>query len=182
MPTSPSSPTRTVSATPATTSPSRAAGVTDYRANIERQSREQKSVGGILSLAVYSLIGLFVLGALLASYGAYVFSKQIHQQSVTMSDLDNRYAAQNQALTAELKTTQEALVQVQAQSQRQQELLVRQQEAISKLLAAGTDDANAIRQEKAARAEEASIRASETAALRSRVRTLEARTESIYRP
>jgi hypothetical protein len=183
MPTpSSSSPTRTVSTTPVASSTSRPAGVTDYRSNIDRQSREQKSVGGILSIAVFSLIGLFVVGAVLAGYGAYVFSKQIHQQSVTMSDLDNRYAAQNQSLTAELKTTQEALAQVQGEQGQQQQLITRQQDAITKLLAANTDSINALRQEKAARAEEASIRASETAALRSRVRNLEARSQAIYRP
>ncbi len=156
--------------------------MTDYRSNIERQSREQKSIGGVLSILVYSLIGLFVVGALLAGYGAFVFSKQIHQQSVTMSDLDSRYAAQNQTLTAELKSTQEALLQVQTLATRQQDILARQQDTINKLLTATSDDANAIRQEHAARAEETSIRENETAALRARVRTLEAKTEAIYRP
>jgi hypothetical protein len=187
MPTSPSVPSSSPStARPAANSaiaaPSRPGGIGDYRSNIDRQAREQKSIGGILNIIVYSLIGLFVIGAALAGYGAHVLSMQIHQQSVTMSDLDSRYAAQNEALTAELKTTQQALIQVQAQAGRQQEVALRQQELINKLLAATTDDANGVRQAKTALAEESDQRAAEIASLRTRVRELESKSEALYRP
>lgn len=121
-------------------------------------------------MVVYGLAGLFVLGALLAGYGAYVITKQLHQQSVTMSDLDSRYSAQNRALTAELKATNdsltEALTKTQGQLSRQQELLVRQQDSINKVITA--DDANI-----AAWRQERQARAAETASLRNRLRNLE---------
>jgi hypothetical protein len=182
MPTSSSS---SSFARPGSTAPStavRPASSVDYRGNIERQTREQKSIGGILNLIVYSLIGVFVLFVALAAYGAHDLSRQIQKQSITVSDLDSRYAAENEALTAQLKTTQEALIQVQAQAGRQQELLLHQQETIGKLAAASDETVKALNQERAARASESSERASETASLRVRVRSLEAKAQAIYRP
>jgi len=155
-----------------TAASTRPASVVDYRTNVDRQAREQKSVGGILSILVYTLIGLFVLGGLLAGYGIFVLSKQIDQQSVTVSDLDKRYSADNQALNAKLATTLDTLTTAQAQIGRQQELIVKQQDTINKLLAASEDNASAIRQEKAARAQE-------TSNLRAKLRDLEYQGPSI---
>ncbi len=138
----------------------------DYRTNVDRQAREQKSVGGVLTLLVYSLIGFFVVGAGLAGYGAYVVSVQLHQQSVTVSDLDNRFSAENKALNARLAAAQDTLAQAQAQIGREQELILKQQEAINQLLTLSANNASALRQEKQARAEE-------TAQLRTRVKNLE---------
>ena len=152
--------------TTASTASTRPASVVDYRTNVERQSREQKSVGGILSILVYTLIGLFVLGASLAGYGAYVMTKQLDQQSVTMSDFDKRYSADYKDINARLATTLDTLTQAQAQIGRQQELIVKQQDTINKLLTATDDNAAAIRQEKATRAQE-------TANIRSRLKDLE---------
>jgi chromosome segregation ATPase len=151
--------------------------VNDYRANVERQSREQKSVGGMIAIIVYTLAGLFVLGGLLAAYGAYTISRQMHQQSVTLTDLDSRYSAETQALTAQLKASNdsltEALTQAQAQLKRQQELLAREQEQLTrqqdvsnKLVTANDAITAALRQER-------QQRAAETATLRAHVRTLE---------
>jgi len=160
----------TASATPASASStsSRPAGSIDYRANVERQSREQKSVGNILSYIVYGFIAMFVIVVGLAGYGANVIFKQLHDQSVTVTDLDSRYAAANKDLNTKLATTQETLTAAQAQISRQQELIIRQQEDLDKLIAATTDNASALKQEKLSRAQE-------TANLRARVRDLEER-------
>ena len=155
----PSSLTRSAASSP------RPATTTDYRANMERQAREQKSVGSILAYVVYALIGCFVVGAALAGYGAYVVSVQLHQQSVTVSDLDARYAAANKDLNAKLAATQDTLSQAQAQITRQQDLIVKQQEDLNRLIAATNDNASALRAEKQARAQE-------TANLRAEVRDL----------
>jgi hypothetical protein len=180
--TSPSSAARPAAAGSAITPASRPPTPADYRGNIDRQTREQKSIGGILNIIVYSLIALFVIGASLAGYGAKIIFQQIHQQSATMSDLDNRYAAENQAITAQLKTSQEAIIQLQAQTARQQELILHQQEAINKLLAASADAAAGMRQLKATQVEEAGARASEIASLRARVRLLESKSPEVFRP
>jgi hypothetical protein len=162
------------------TSPARGTSVVDYRANIERQSREQKSIGGVLSIIVYVLIGFFVISAALAGYGAYVLSRQIQQQSITVSDLDKRYASENAALSANLKTTSDSLIESQAQVERQQDVIVHQQETINQLIATTnklivttnqltantTALAGQLRQER-------QTRATETAALRGRVHALE---------
>ena len=158
-----SSPTRSAAA-PST----RPATVVDYRTNIERQAREQKSIGGVLAIVVYVLIGFFVLGASLSGYGLYAISKQLHQQSLTIDDLDKRYAAQHEALAAQLNTTIDTLSKAQAQIGREQELILQQQEAINKLIAANDATSNALKQERQARA-------SETASLRARVNNLENR-------
>jgi uncharacterized coiled-coil protein SlyX len=135
---------------------------------VERQSREQKSVGNILAYAVYALIGFFVLSAGLAIYGADVIFTQLHDQSVTVSDLDARNAAASKDLNVKLATTQDTLAQAQAQITRQQDLIVRQQEQLNRLIAATNDNAAALKSEKQARTQE-------TANLRSRIRDLENR-------
>jgi hypothetical protein len=170
-------------ATPAS-SPARGTSVVDYRANIERQTREQKSIGGVLSIVVYVLIGFFVISAALAGYGAYVLSKQIHQQSITVSDLDKRYAAENAALNANLKTTGDSLIEAQAQIERQQEMIVHQQETINQLIATTNKlivTTNQLTANTAALAssirQERQTRAAETASLRARVHALEPRAD-----
>ncbi len=144
----------------------RPASVVDYRANVERQAREQKSVGGVLSILVYTLIGFFVLFAALAGYGAYVVSVQLHQQSVTVSDLDKHYASEVKDLNVKLATVNDTLALAQTEIAHEQDLILKQQETITKLTATIQDNATAIRQEKAARAEE-------TSNIRARLRNLE---------
>jgi Skp family chaperone for outer membrane proteins len=179
-----SSAPRTVSTTVAapSSSSSRPAGVSDYRSNIDRQSREQKSIGGILNLIVYGLIAFFVLAALLAAYGANDVYKQLHQQSVTVTDLDSRYSAANQQLDDQIKREYQARKDLEAQLNRTQELAVREQDSITKLQAALDAQTDALRQERATRAAETSIRVSENSALRARVRALEEKNEQTYRP
>ncbi len=152
---------------PATSaSPTRPATTSDYRANIERQSREQKSVGNLLSYIVYGFIILFVLVVGLAGYGADVIFKQLHDESATVSDLDARYSAANKDLNAKLATTQDTLNTAQATINRQQDVILKQQEELNRLISATSDNAAAIKAEKQARAQE-------TANLRGQVRDLE---------
>jgi hypothetical protein len=173
----PASPMKSTTTAPsASPSPAvRPATVVDYRTNIDRQAREQKSVGGILSIIVYVLIGFFVVGAGLAGYGTYALSKQIKAQSLTIDELDKHYASETLSLAAQIKTNADAFAQFQTQTQaqlaREQELIVQQQETINKLIAADTAATAALRQERQARADE-------TSALRARVRSLENRQEA----
>jgi len=150
----------------ATTSP-RPAGNIDYRANVERQTREQKSVGNILSYVVYGLIAIFVVCVALAGYA------KLHDQSVTVGDLDQRYAAENKVLTSNLATEQEALIQAQAQIGRQQDLIVKQQEELNRLIASTNDEVASLKAEK-------QVRAQETANLRARVKDLENRPNTFH--
>jgi Flp pilus assembly protein TadB len=135
---------------------------------VERQSREQKSVGNILSYLVYGLLAFFVIGAALAGYGVYTLSRQINEESVTVSDLDQRYAKANTDLATKLAQTQDSLNAAQGQITRQQDLIVKQQDAINRLITSVNDTTNAVKAEKLSRAQE-------TAALRSRVRELESK-------
>lgn len=159
-------PTVGVSTATRPASTTRPAGVVDYRANVERQAREQKSVGNVLSIVVYTLIGLFVLSAILAGYGAFAVSKQLQQQSLTIGELDKHYAAETQALTAQLKETSDALATAQAQLNRQQDLLTKQQDTIGKLIISTDQTAGILRQER-------QLRSDETSSLRTRVHRLE---------
>ena len=173
IPTSASSPQRV--ATTTTASGSRSSVNVDYRANVERQSREQKSVGSILSYVVYGLIAFFVFSAGLAIYGADVIFKQLHEQSSTVADLDTHYTKLTTDLSTKLSATQDQLTSAQSQVTRQQDIILKQQEQLNQLLASSTATDAALKTEKAARAQETATRAQETASLRSRVKEIEAR-------
>ena len=153
-------------ARPAAAASPRPATNVDYRANVERQSREQKSVGSILSYMVWGLIAFFVVSAGLAIYGADVIFKQLHDQSVTVSGVDQKYDLATKELTTKLASTQDALTLSQAENARQQDLILRQQEELNKLIAAVNDNSNALKAEKTARTQE-------TASLRARLRDVE---------
>ena len=162
----------TAAATPtAATRPS--GGGFDYRANVERQSREQKSVGSIISYVVYGLIAVFVIGAGLATYGTVVIFDRLHDHATSISSLDDKYAQKDAELTKAIVTTQETLAQAKATIAQQQDLLNKQEEEISQLHAAintaSSASADAIHAEARARANEA-------AALKARIRDLEYKT------
>jgi hypothetical protein len=113
----------------------------------------------------------------LAGYGAYTLSKQIQHQSMTLSDLDARYSEQNRQLDAQIKSVDESLTdalnQTRAQLNRQQEIIIHQQESINALIAQNaklTDSENAT---EATLRQERQYRAYETASLRTRVHALE---------
>ena len=156
------------SARPVSATASRPSPNVDYRANVERQSREQKSVGSILSYVVYGLIAFFVISAGLAAYGADIIFKQLHDQSATVSDLDAHYTKLTNDLSTKLSATQDTLTAAQAQIARQQDLIVKQQEELNQLIAASANNDSAIKAEKQARAQD-------SANLRARVKELEAR-------
>lgn len=165
--TAPSSSTTPLSSTTArSTAATRPATISDYRTNAERQSREQKSVGNLLSYVVYGLVAMFVIGALLAGYGTYVLSEQIKGQNVTIGGLQSHFEAENKDLTVKLAATIDALSQSQAQISRQQQLIVQQQDTINKLISTTNDNSSVIRQER-------QVRAQETAAIRARLKDLE---------
>jgi hypothetical protein len=183
--TAPASATRPAAATSSAASRPATAAVTpvtaarpsgggfDYRANVERQSREQKSVGSIISYVVYGLIAVFVIGAALATYGTVVIFGQLHDHATSISGLDAKYAQKDAELTKALLTTQDTLAQANTTLAQQRDLLTKQEEEISQLHAAintaSSASADAIRAEARARANEA-------AALKARIRDLEYKT------
>jgi hypothetical protein len=140
----------------------------DYRANVERQSREQKSVGSILSYIVYGLIAFFLLSAVLAGYGAKTIFDRLQDQSATVAELEQNFSDKNKELNAKLIVTQDTLTQVQAQTTREQDLILKQQDQINKLTASLNESLNALKSEKAARAQD-------SAAIRARIKELENR-------
>jgi hypothetical protein len=93
-----------------------------FQQNVQRQSREQKAVGSLLSGVAVVLIGSIVLVAILASFGGWMLYKRINEQSVTVAQLETKLSADIQNLNINL---QEANVQIQnlltqAQAQKQQ--------------------------------------------------------------
>jgi hypothetical protein len=174
IPTAASSSSNPRIATTATASTSRPSVNVDYRANVERQSREQKSVGSILSYVVYGLIAFFVISAGLALYGADVIFKQLHEQSSTVADLDAHYTKLTSDLSTKLSATQDQLTAAQSQITRQQDVILKQQEQLNQILTSTTANDAAIKAEKAARAQE-------TATIRARLNKVEARTTAIQK-
>jgi hypothetical protein len=157
---------------PATSIP-RSSATADYRANVERQAREQRSVGNLLSYIVYGFIAVFVICAILAGFGAKTIFDRLRDQSATVAELDSHYAEANKELNAKLTVTQETLAEAQANITRQQDLIVKQQEELNRLIAAQTDLTDALKTEKA-------NRASDTASLRARLKEVEARQAEIH--
>jgi Spy/CpxP family protein refolding chaperone len=148
----------------------------DYRANIERQSREQKSAGSILSFIVYGLIAFFVISAALAAYGANVIFAKLHDQSTTVAELDQHYTRLTDDLSAKLSATQDTLAAAQATITRQQDVITKQGEALNQLLAASNANDAAIKAVKSETEQEKASRAQETANLRARIKELEYKT------
>ena len=150
-----------------------AGGGFDYRANVERQSREQKSVGSILAYFVYGLIAVVVIGASLATYGTVIIFDRLHDHATSISSIDDKYAQKDAELTKAIVTMQDTLSQSNATIAQQRDLLNKQEEEINQLHAAinaaNTATADAIHAEARARANEA-------AALKARIRDLEYKT------
>ncbi len=103
--------------------------LSSYTKNIERQSREQKAVGTLLSGVGLSLLVVVTFVALCAGFGGYVLYKQIRNQSVTIENLqastDNQLADLNETLVKtreELATTDRLL-----KAQNEQLITTRQQ-------------------------------------------------------
>jgi uncharacterized coiled-coil protein SlyX len=167
---------RPVTASVTPTSATRpAGGGFDYRANVERQSREQKSVGSILSYFVYGLIAVFVIGASLATYGTVIIFDRLHDHATSISSLDDKYAQKDAELTKAIVTMQDSLSQSNATIAQQRDLLNKQEEEINQLHAAINSASSATADAIHA---EARARANEAAALKARIRDLENRTSS----
>ncbi|NUN93376.1 MAG: hypothetical protein HUU04_06310 [Verrucomicrobiae bacterium] len=90
-----------------------------YRQNVQRQSREQKLFGTVVGALVYALVGAVLLVAGLAAYGGYVLSRQIKEQSATISEMEGRFNAQLAALSDSLKETRDTVETLESTSQAQ---------------------------------------------------------------
>lgn len=99
--------------------------MTDFRRNAERQSREQRSFSTILSSAAYALFFSILLVAILAGWGGYILWKQIENQSVTVAQLDAKYAAETASLKEDLERTHDQLDKTAALASKQQEQIIR---------------------------------------------------------
>jgi hypothetical protein len=167
--------------------PPRNSGIPDYKSNIERQAREQKSVGGILSIIVYCTVALLLIGGGLAFYGLYVLKEQVSGQAVTISDLQRKFDAKTTELQNRLLSTQETLNQALAQMNRENEVIVQQGEQINKLIKVGEDQAAALASVNsslnttaAALARERSGRVYSTEEIKEKMRHLENRVEELH--
>ena len=101
-------------------------GMSDFRRNAERQSREQQSTGSILSGIAYALLASILIVASLASFGGYVMWRQIKSQATTVAQLSDK-------LNAEVTTLREEAVESRKISD---ETVRRQQEQVNRLNAA----------------------------------------------
>lgn len=80
-----------------------------YTRNVERQSREQKSMNNLLSgVGLFLLVLVLIVGAS-AGFGGYVIWKQIQDQAVTVNQLDVKYAAAVSALNQNLTLSNEQI-------------------------------------------------------------------------
>ncbi|MCC7519194.1 MAG: hypothetical protein IT578_08425 [Verrucomicrobiae bacterium] len=79
-----------------------------YQENVKRQSREQKLFGTFLNFFGYVLLAAILLVAGLAAYGGYTLSRQIQQQSLTISEMETRFNAQVASLSDALKQARDA--------------------------------------------------------------------------
>jgi hypothetical protein len=76
---------------------------TQYQQNVQRQSKEQKSVGTLLKIVGFVLIaGLLTVGGL-AGYGGWILSRQIQEQSVSITELETKMAAEILSLRNNLR-------------------------------------------------------------------------------
>lgn len=76
-----------------------------FQQNVQRQTREQRAVGSILSGIGAALLGGIVLVALLAGIGGWVLYGQIRDQSVTVQQLDAKLTADVRDLRNETRTS-----------------------------------------------------------------------------
>jgi hypothetical protein len=92
-----------------------------FQQNVQRQAREQKAVGSILSGVVVVIFSLIIICAGLAGYGGYILHKQIGEQSVSIDQLETKMVANVDLLQSSLKETVAAVDALNAQSQAQKQ-------------------------------------------------------------
>jgi uncharacterized protein HemX len=96
-----------------------------FQQNVQRQSREQRAVGSLLSGIAAILLGSIVLVALLAAIGGWVLYGQIRDQSVTVQQLNENFSRDIRDLRTSLveskniveKFAEQTRIQFQAQKQ-----------------------------------------------------------------
>ncbi len=64
--------------------------MSDFRRNAERQSKEQKATGNILSGIAYALLAVILMVASLSAFGGYVMWRQIQSQATTVAQLSDK--------------------------------------------------------------------------------------------
>jgi len=64
--------------------------MSDFRRNAERQSKEQKVTGNILSGIAYALLAVILIVASLSGFGGYVMWRQIQSQATTVAQLSDK--------------------------------------------------------------------------------------------
>ncbi len=64
--------------------------MSDFRRNAERQSKEQKATGNILSGIAYALLAVILIVASLSAFGGYVMWRQIQSQATTVAQLSDK--------------------------------------------------------------------------------------------
>jgi hypothetical protein len=111
-----------------------------FQQNVQRQSREQKAVGSLLSGVAITLIGGILLVAILAGFGGWILWSQIHKQSVTVAQLESRLSADIQETRKNLEETSSKLETVTVQTQAQKQQIVWLQSQIEELRAQRNKD------------------------------------------
>jgi hypothetical protein len=99
--------------------------INDFKRNAERQTREQRTAGSLLSIIVWVVVGGLFLVAGLAAYGGYVLSSQIKNQAVTVQQLQAKTEQDNADLREDLNRTRSALADVVNAVNKQQDRLNR---------------------------------------------------------
>ncbi|MBV9463818.1 MAG: hypothetical protein JO317_06275 [Verrucomicrobiae bacterium] len=124
-----------------------APSIQDFRRNADRQRREQRATVTLLSTAGYVVLGLVLLFAGLASFGGYVLYRQIQNQSVTVAQIDAKYADKVSGLEQDLQQAKKTIGELTA-------LNKQQQDRIAKLVAANEAAAGELRGERDNRVKE----------------------------
>jgi hypothetical protein len=158
----PSNPIKTLPTTPMLqTTSSTPPSVSDFRRNAERQAREQKAVGNVLSWVAYGLLGGILMVAALAGFGGYTLWKMIQEQSVTVAQFESAFTEEITTLNGIVQKQDEQLTQMRA-------LAAKQQDQITKVTARADETAAQLRAYKATTDRE-------MADLRGRLRRMEGR-------
>lgn len=96
-------------------------GFSQYQQNIQRQSKEQRAVGGLLSGVAIILVGSILLVAIMAAFGGWFLYKEIQNQSLTVSQLQSQINGDIQGLRGNLKDIEGQLDRLATQSAAQKQ-------------------------------------------------------------